>query len=410
MNSRERVLMALNHQEPDRVPVDFGGHRSSGIAVQAYRNLREYLGLPKSELFVYDVVQQLAVIEDDVYDILGTDVLQLGYDLYKSPEFWKEWKLHDGTEIKIPKHINIQQDLHGNYFIKTPKGKQACIQKKECLYFEQTEFPYYDSDEEEFEDLEKDLEEIMWVSVNTPFDALPIGERGERAKALRETTDKAILGAFGGGMIELGEQAFRMDNYLMELIADRPRIERFCDQLVKIHLRRLEKYLEEVGLYIDVILFGDDLGMQTGSQISADMFNLVLRPRYEQEWKMIKEKAPHLKIQMHCCGSIHNLLPHLIDAGLDAFNPVQISCYKMEPERLKADFGKDMVFWGGGCDTGCVLSRGTPAQIKEHVKRNIDILKPDGGFVFQQVHNILADVPPQNIVAMFEAVKEYGSY
>jgi uroporphyrinogen decarboxylase len=120
---------------------------------------------------------------------------------------------------------------------------------------------------------------------------------------------------------------------------------------------------------------------------------------------MVKEKMPHLKICLHSCGSIHNLLPSLIDAGMDSFNPVQISCRNMEPERLKKDFGHKVVFWGGGCDTSSMLSRGTPEQISEHVKYNVDIFSRNGGFVFQQVHNILADVPPENIMAMFNSIR-----
>ncbi len=196
----------------------------------------------------------------------------------------------------------------------------------------------------------------------------------------------------------------------MEIALDGERILNFNEKLLEIHMRKLIEYLEKVGPYIDIIGVSDDLGMQSGSQISPAMFNTFLKPFYAKEWATIKEKAPHLKICMHSCGSIYNLLPDLIEAGLDSFNPVQISCANMEPTRLKNSFGDNMVFWGGGCDTGYVLPLGTPNQIKEHVKNNIEIFKPNGGFIFQQVHNILADVPPENIVAMFEAAKEYGVY
>jgi uroporphyrinogen decarboxylase len=140
------------------------------------------------------------------------------------------------------------------------------------------------------------------------------------------------------------------------------------------------------------------------------MFDDVFKPRYQRMWSLVKEKAPHLKICLHSCGSIFDLLPSLIEAGLDSFNPVQTTCYHMEPKRLKDKFGEKITFWGGGCDTQKVLSQGTTKDVEENVKENIEILKKDGGFIFQQVHNILADVPPENIVAMFEAAKKYGVY
>jgi uroporphyrinogen decarboxylase len=146
--------------------------------------------------------------------------------------------------------------------------------------------------------------------------------------------------------------------------------------------------------------------MQTGPQISPAMYREFFKPREQIMWQIVKRDAPHLKIQLHCCGGVRELLPDLIEAGLDAINPVQITCRGMEPAGLKRDFGRQLTFWGGGCDTREALSRGTPAQVREHVLRLKEIWRPGGGFVFQQVHNILADVPPANIVAMFEAANE----
>jgi uroporphyrinogen decarboxylase len=174
---------------------------------------------------------------------------------------------------------------------------------------------------------------------------------------------------------------------------------------VSIHLRKLEAYLRKVGPYIDVIVFGDDLGMQSGPQMSPAMYREFFKSRHARLWKRAKELAP-VKVMLHCCGGVRELLPDLIDAGLDAINPVQISCRGMEANGLKRDFGDRITFWGGGCDTREVLGRGTPRAIKDHVREQVRALHRGGGFVFQQVHNILADVPPQNIVAMFDAVGE----
>jgi len=189
----------------------------------------------------------------------------------------------------------------------------------------------------------------------------------------------------------------------------RSRAYRVLDRLTEAHLANLERVLPVLDGLIDIIVFGDDLGMQTGPQISPKMYRELFKPRHAAMWKRAKELAD-VKVMLHCCGGVRELLDDLIDAGLDAINPVQISCKGMDPEGLKRDFGRRITFWGGGCDTHQTLAFGTPAQIKEHVRQLIQILAPGGGFVFQQVHNVLADVPPENIVAMFEAAYEFGAY
>jgi uroporphyrinogen decarboxylase len=191
---------------------------------------------------------------------------------------------------------------------------------------------------------------------------------------------------------------------MMLLAAEPKHAHDFLDKLVEIHLANLEKFLSAVGDYIDIILFGDDLGMQTGPIISPRMYREFFKPRHRLLWNRAKQLAD-IKVMLHCCGGVRELMPDLIEAGLDAINPVQISCSGMEADRLKADFGKDITFWGGGCDTRNILPTGTPQQVAENVKEQVSILSPGGGFVFQQVHNILANIPPANIVAMFDAVK-----
>jgi uroporphyrinogen decarboxylase len=183
------------------------------------------------------------------------------------------------------------------------------------------------------------------------------------------------------------------------------RAHRFLDHLLAIHLRNLEKFLGAVGPYIDVINFGDDLGAQTGPQISPRMYREFFQPRHAALWARAKQLAPDVKVMLHCCGGVRPLLPLLIEAGLEIINPVQISCRGMEAEGLKRDFGRDLVFWGGGCDTQRVLPSGTPDEVRAHTRRQVETMNRGGGFVFQQVHNILANVPAENIVAMYEGVR-----
>ncbi|NWF85914.1 MAG: methyltransferase, partial [Bryobacteraceae bacterium] len=211
------------------------------------------------------------------------------------------------------------------------------------------------------------------------------------------------IGLFGGNLLEMGQFYYRMDGFLLLLASEPKRAHRFLDALVEIHLRNLERFLAAVGGSIDIILFGDDLGAQNGPQISPAMYREFFKPRHAAMWKRAKQLAP-VKVMLHCCGGVRQLLPDLIDAGLDAINPVQISCRGMNAAELKREFGAQITFWGGGCDTQRVLPAGTPDEVAAHTRQQVSILSPGGGFVFQQVHNILGNVPPANIIAMYNAI------
>jgi uroporphyrinogen decarboxylase len=411
MNSRERVLAALNHQEPDRLPIDFGGHRSSGIAAIAYAKLRKALGLAARPIRVYDPIQQLAIIDEDVLDLFHIDAIELGRGFAIEDEHWVDWVLPDGSPCQMPRWAAPER-IEGEWILKNDQGRVVGRMPDGALYFEQCYWPYAESDD--LDRLAEALEETVWVAIKSPPGPLAGGPDGAQkladgARRLRARTDRAIIGLFGGNLLEVGQFLYRIDNFLMLLAGDPDRAHEFLDRLVESHLANLEKFLAAVGDSIDIILFGDDLGMQNGPQMSPAMYEEFFKPRHARMWHRAKELA-NVKVMLHCCGGVQPLLRHLIEAGLDAINPVQISCTGMDPYTLKQQFGRDLTFWGGGCDTHRVLSDGTPAEIREHVRRQVEILKPGGGFVFQQVHNILANVPPQNIVAMFEAANEFAAY
>lgn len=408
VTSRERIMRAVGHKEPDRVPIDLGGHRSSGMMAIAYYKLKQHLGIQSGDIYVYDVVQQLAIVEPEVLDRFGIDTIELGRGFATVETDWHDWVLPDRTPCKIPAFIHPVRAEDG-WRIYHQDGTLMAIQKTGSLYFEQTCFPLSESDEPFDRDrLNEAFAHVMWAALGTPpaplgYDQAGLAKLAAGVRNLRERTDRAIIGLFGGNLFENAQFLFGMANALAMMAAEPQRIHRLLDSLVEMHLENLSRFLSAVGPYIDIILFGDDLGMQTGPQISPRMFAEFLQPRYRLMWAAAKKLAP-VKVMLHSCGGIYPLLPGLIEAGLDIIQPVQTSSRDMDAARLKREFGRDLCLWGGGCDTQHVLPTGTPEQVAEDVRRRVDILAPGGGFCFQQIHNVMADIPPENVVAMLEAV------
>jgi uroporphyrinogen decarboxylase len=402
VTSRARVLAALRHEETGRVPIDLGGMRSSGINAVAYRRLTEHLALPSEPPLMYDIMQQLSQPHAAVLDRFAADALPLhrapiGFDLARPA--WKPSPLYPPPAPLIPAALDYLPRADGGREIRNPAGCVLYRMPATGLYFE----PVYEplANAETVADIEAwappriSDAELAWV----------VGE----AKALRASTDRAILGLTGVRLYE-GAQNARGWQRFMEDLASRPHLaEALLQRLADAACADLARYLDAVGPYIDIIQLGDDLGTQAGPQLSPRMYRRLVKPRHAQVWQFAKQRSG-LPLFLHCCGGIYPLIPDLIDAGVDILNPVQISAVGMDPARLKREFGRDLVFWGGGCDTQRILPDGTPAEVRDHVRRQIDILAPGGGFVFTQVHNILANVPPENIVAMFDAALEFGGY
>jgi uroporphyrinogen decarboxylase len=372
----------------------------------AYSGLRAAFGLPAKPVRVYDPIQQLAVVDDDVLDLLGIDTIELGRAFCQEDHWWKDWVLPDGQPCKMPVWALPERDGDA-WILRARNGRKLGRLPDGAHHFDQTYWPLLGVTEDP-ETLDAALEDSMWSAFGSPPQpGLSYEELADGARRLRTKTDRAIIGLFGGNLLETGQMLFRMDEFLMMLAGDGARAHRFLDRLVERHLGKLEPYLAAVGSSIDVILFGDDLGAQNCPQISPKMYREFFKPRHQLLWNRAKQLAP-VKVMLHCCGAVRPLLSDLIDAGLDAINPVQVSCRGMEAAGLKRDFGSELTFWGGGCDTQHALPEANPSQIREHVLRQCEALSPGGGFVFQQVHNILSNVPASNIVAMYEAVREFN--
>ena len=176
------------------------------------------------------------------------------------------------------------------------------------------------------------------------------------------------------------------------------------------YLILLDRVIKGVGKYVDILVFGgDDLGANQAGFMSPDIFKELFKSKYKEMWDFVHDNSD-CKVFLHSCGSIYEYIPHLIDAGVDILNPVQTTATNMKPEKLKREFGKYVTFWGGGCNTKEVLAFGSPKEVKEDVEKRIDIFGNEGGYVFNQIHNVLADVPPENVISMLEAANEYGGY
>ena len=410
--SGDRIRASLNHLQPDQIALDFGGHRSSGISAIAYGKLKKAMGISSGSIYVYDIIQQLAIVEPEMLDAIGADVVELGRGFLLDDSQWKDWVLPDGTPCKIPVFLNLEKRGE-EWILLSDNGIDLGIMKKGCLYFEQIYWPWagMNPEEQDFSDIESVFGQSMWTGTPSPGGHLPLTEEGcrelaEGAKKLRESSNRAIIGLFGGNLYEVPQMLYGMEEYFMHMAMYPEACKRLSQALVDYYLPRLEKWLKAVGPYIDVVLFGDDLGSQGGPQMSAGMYREYYKPWHSMMWKKVKEVAPHVNVHLHCCGGIEPLLEDLIDAGLESTNPVQISCQGMDPGHLKATFGDRLTFWGGGCDTGHILPHGTPEEVRQNVRELVSVFAPGGGFVFQQVHNIMADVPPGNIIAMFDEVNK----
>ena len=411
MTSRERVIASVEHREPDRLAVDLGSTPSSGVSAVAHARLVRHLGLADQRTRVYDVVQQLAQPSDELLERLRIDAVDIGRTFDASDDDWRPMTLPSGVAVEVPSWFHPVHQPDGAWEAFSQGGVRIASMPLGASFFDQTCFPYLDGYPDDLSDLPAVMPLVLWSGlVHSPWDHA--SDEGfwetlrERTLRLRASTDRALMVVVGCNLFEWGTFLRRIDNFLMDLVMDQANVERLLDALLEIHFATLDRVLAAVGDLVDVIRFGDDLGMDGGPLMSPATYRAIFKPRHAALNAYVHERSA-LKTFLHSCGSIHQLLPDLIEAGVDIINPVQISARDMEPARLKRDFGADITFWGGGADTRRVLPRGTPDEVRDHVRRNIDELAPGGGFVFVPAHNMLPDVPPENIEAMFEAVDEY---
>jgi uroporphyrinogen decarboxylase len=389
MNGRERILAALDHQEPDRVPFDLGSTQVTGIHAVAYRALRERLGLPAVTPALCDHIQGLAMPDQDMLDRLEVDARGLfplnSHNDRVSERIGRELK-GEGDEVEaFVDEWGMTQ--HRPY----PDG----------LYFTVVRNPL------EGEITIQDVARYPWPDTGASHRIAGLRDLAIRYRAVgRAVVIKGVL----AGIFEMAQRMRGMAQLMMDMASDEALAGALLDKMLELKLDFWEMALPQLHDVVDVISDADDYGTQVSQLISPRMFRRLIKPRLAILFNRVHELAPDAKLFFHSCGNVRPLLPDFIELGVDILNPVHIRAAGMDPVALKRDFGRDIVFWGGGVDTQAVLPHGTPAAVRDDVRRNIEALAPGGGFIFSTVHNIQADVPPENIVAMWQALQEYGAY
>ena len=402
MNHRERVLAALRHQEPDRVPLDFGGIVDSTISAFSYQALRKLLGLPPTVTRVQDVYQYTAVVEEDVRRALGIDTRPV----LDGPVAWRRGELPDGSPAEFPSRFRPQRQADGAQVVLDAAGTVVLKMPAGGLYFDPVSSPLAGA--RTAADVERHLDAIAAYDRPAHLD-LDYEALAEQARLLREETDYLLVGFFGGHIFQAAQSLRGWEQFLVDLLVDRAFAESLLDHLAEANIQRFAHYAETVGRYVDVIHFEDDLGMQDRPLLRPSLYREAVKPYHARLFRFAKAHS-HAYILFHSDGAVGPLIPDLIEMGIDALNPVQVSAAGMDTAWLKREFGKDLTFWGAACDSQTVLPFGSPQEVADEVKRRIDDLAPGGGFVLAPIHNIQAGVPAENVVAMFEAARKHGGY
>lgn len=413
--SRERLATALNHKQPDRIPIDFGGTAVTGVHASCVAALRDYYGLEKRPVRVHEPFQMLALLDDDLQDAMGVDVVGVfaRNTMFGFPvERWKPW-MFNGLEVLVPGDFNTTQDANGDTLI-YPEGDTsvpASGRMPRGGYFFDCIIRQDPLDEERL-NAEDNLEEFKPISQN---DLDHLAQAAGEAAA----TGRGVIAGYGGtafGDIALVPGPFLkhpkgirdVTEWYVSTSSRQSYIHQVFDRQCEVALANLEHIYAVVGDKVQaVFICGTDFGTQTSAFCSVKTLRDLYFPYYKRVNDWIHAHTPW-KTFKHSCGAVSKFIPSLIEAGFDILNPVQCSATGMDPAQLKSMYGDRLVFWGGGVDTQKTLPFGTPAEVREEVLRRCEIFAPGGGFVFNTIHNVQAGTPVENIVAMLEAVHEFN--
>ena len=374
MTSRQRVTEAINHREPDRMPIDVGMHTSSGISAFAYWHLREYLGLSTESVELVDGVQVLARVEEDILKRFRSDCIFLK----PQADNYRLWNPRGRYQFKVPDYYQPTLNSKGEWVVN--RGEKSMRMPKGGYFF--------DGD---------------WLAMEAVWQEPHFSAIVREAERLYKETDYFIAFRAFHPYFEA-----EMD-YFCDMITGPERLIEQNTAILKSQLEHAALFIEKMGRYVGAVCMSGDLGSQSGPMVRPETFEQVSAP-FLKKFCSFMHKNSDAKVFLHCCGAIEPLLPILIDCGIDIINPVQISADGMDPEMLKHKYGHDITFWGGGVNTQQVLNLQQPQDVADNVKHLTDIFKPGGGYVFCPVHNIMGDVSPENIVAAYDAAYSNSSY
>lgn len=400
MTSRERVIAAIERKNLDRVPIDLGGTPTTNILAKPYHGLLKLLHLDKP-VRVADCMQMWVYVDDEVSERFNTDVVSL-WNLrdflgVRRDQGVKDWVTATGIPVKISSDFNPKRSEDGSYVYEV--GGYVYRLPKDGFYFDaiKNAFSWVES--------VKDVEKIEY----------PIMDEGEKrwlkenAARLRKDTDKFIVADIVGGWCDIAGPMLGNAKFYMDIITNKSMIHALFEKLNHVWMKRIDALVETVNDNIDAVIIYNDLGSNMAGLYKTETVKEMVVPYIKRFYEHVR-KASHYYIIFHSCGSVYQYLPDLIDAGVRILNPVQVGTKDMEPEKLEREFGKDLTFWGGAVDPQHVLAFSPPEGVKEQARQYTEIFKKKGGFVFTQPHNIQSNVPPENVLALYEAGNEFGKY
>lgn len=382
MNGKERIIKAWNHEEADKVPYDLAATTWTGITNTAYQNYLSYLGKPAEDPYWSDVIQQIVIPSENFLELVQADVRGI------FPLTSHNWNVYQ--QLKDEGEYCSYHDEWG-FIHHFPKNG---------YWFSLVENPLIDVDFS----LEGVVEKYHW----------PDAKDKQRFEGLRETAihfkeqnKPVFIKGLCAGLFEMHQRVRGMENAMLDPMMYPENSDKLIGKLADLKIEFWEAVLDELGELVDIAGEGDDYGTQQSQLIAPEQFRAYYKPHIERILRFIKKKTPGIKLMFHSCGNVRPIIPDLIEMGVDILNPVHVSATGMEPVQLKKDFGDAITFWGGGVDTQEILPNGKPEDVKDNVMRNIEALAPGGGFVFSTVHNIQAEVPPENIQAMLDTLHQY---
>ncbi len=423
MNSRERVIAAINHRAPDRCPVDLGATAQTGMNASTLYRLRTALGLPAHPIRIVEPAQMLGDPGEDLLKLIGSDVVGLwsrgNFYGYRN-ENWKPWTMSDGTPVLMGGAFEYDVDAEGRTWV-YPEGdrsaRYSAVMPAGGSFFDSVDHAEpFDMDDAEEEDLTPREDFKGDFSVASEEDARYWEAESRR---LYEETEYAVVGLLGGA--GLGDVAClpgphvkkprgirRMDDWLAAHLLFPDYVDEVFALQTEMMLKNLEIYRQAVGERIQVVwISGTDFGTQHATFIGPDVFRRLYKPHYKKINDWVHQNTGW-KTFYHSCGAVFPLMQDFVEMGVDILNPLQLSADGMDPVKIKAEFGDRLTFWGGGVDTQRTLPFGTPGEVRREVRERIGILNQGGGYVFNPIHNVVANVPPENLIAMYEAAANRG--